>query len=47
MRRGQALAEYVMAMAGMVFVAAILFGLVRTAIRYSDRAENLVSGEYQ
>ena len=35
-----------MATAGMVLVVAILFGLVRTAIRYSDRAENLVSGEY-
>ena len=38
--------EYVLAMAGMVVVASILLGLVHVAIRYSVRAENLVSGEY-
>jgi len=46
MRHGQALIEYVLAMAGMVVVVAILFGLVHVAIRYSVRTENLVSGEY-
>ena len=46
MRNGQALLEYVLAMAGMVFVVAILWGLVSVTVRYSVRTENLVSGEY-
>jgi len=46
MRHGQALLEYVLAMAGMVFVVAILWGLVGVTIRYSARTDNLVSSEY-
>ena len=46
MRHGQALLEYVLAMAGMVVVVAILWGLVGVAVRYSVRTDNLVSSEY-
>ena len=38
--------EYVLAMAGMVVVVAILWGLVGVAVRYAVRTDNLVSGEY-
>ena len=38
--------EYVLAMAGMVVVVAILCGLVGVAVRYAVRTDNLVSSEY-
>ncbi len=43
--RGQALLEYVLALAGMTVIVAILWGLVRTTVRYADRTENLVSAD--
>ena len=38
--------EYVLAMAGMVVVVAVLWGLVDVAVRYAVRTDNLVSSEY-
>jgi len=46
MRRGQALLEYVLAMAGMAVVVVLLWGLVDVTIRYAVRTENLVSSDY-
>ena len=46
MRNGQALLEYVLAMAGLVIVVGVLCGLVEVTVRYAVRAENLVSSEY-
>lgn len=46
MRNGQALLEYVLAMAGLVIVVGVLWGLVEVTVRYAVRAENLVSSEY-
>jgi len=46
MRRAQALLEYVLSMAGLLVVAAILWGLVGVTARYAVRSENLVSSEY-
>lgn len=45
-RCGQALLEYVLALAGLLVVGAILWGLVGVTFQYSDRAENLVSSDY-
>ena len=44
-RRGQALLEYTLALAGMTVIVAILWGLVRTTIKYADRTENLVAAD--
>ncbi len=38
--------EYLVALAMLLVVVAILWGLVETAFRYADRTENLVSSEY-
>lgn len=46
MRNGQALVEYVLALAGISLVVALLFGLVGLTGRYAVRTENLVSSEY-
>lgn len=46
MKKGQALIEYVLAMAGLVVVVGVLWGLVDVTVRYAVRAENLVSSEY-
>jgi len=44
-QRGQALLEYVLALAGMTVIVAILWGLVQTTQKYADRTENLVSAD--
>lgn len=46
MRKGQALLEYVLALAGMLVVSAILWYVVSAAIKCAVRTENLVSSEY-
>ena len=46
MHRGQAMLEYVLALAGLLVVAAIFWGLVTVAIRHAERTDNLVSSEY-
>ncbi|MCR5753022.1 MAG: hypothetical protein K6G91_13790 [Kiritimatiellae bacterium] len=46
MRRGQALVEYALALAGITLVVALLVGLVGLTVRYAGRTENLVSSEY-
>jgi len=46
MRRGQAMLEYVLALAGMLVVVAVLWGLVSVTWRYADRTNNLVRSEY-
>jgi len=46
MSRGQALLEYVLALAGMLVVAAVLWGLVSVTARYAVRTDNLVASEY-
>lgn len=38
--------EYVLALAGLSVVVAILFGLVSLTGRYAVRTENLVTSEY-
>lgn len=45
-RGGQAMVEYVLALATLLVVCLIMWGLVKTAFRYADRTENLVSSEY-
>ena len=42
MRNGQALLEYVLSLAGMLVVSAILWGLVSAAVSYAERTESLV-----
>jgi len=44
-RRGQAALEYVLALAGLLVVVAILWGLVGVAARFAVRTEVLVTGE--
>jgi len=44
-RCGQALLEYVLALAGVIAVSGILWGLVSVSIKYSVRTEKLVSGD--
>ena len=46
MKSGQALLEYVLAMAALVIVASVLWNLVGVTARYAVRTENLVSSEY-
>ena len=38
--------EYVLALAGLLIVVAVLWGLVSAAIRHAERTDNLVSSEY-
>ena len=45
MRRGQAMLEYVLSLAGLVVVVGILWGLVAVAVRYADRTETLVTSD--
>ena len=45
-RRGQALLEYVLALAAMLGIVAVLGFLVSGAIRFGERTERLVSSEY-
>jgi len=44
-RPGQAMLEYVLSLAAMMVVVAILWGLAGVALRYADRTEDLVSSE--
>ena len=45
MHRGQAMLEYVLALAGLLVVVGILGGLVSAAIRHSARTESLVAAD--
>lgn len=45
-RRGQALLEYVLVLAGLLVVVGILGTLVGVTVRYAARANNLVASEY-
>ena len=45
-RRGQALLEYVLVLAGLLVVVGILGTLVSVTGRYAERANNLVGSEY-
>jgi len=44
-RKGQALLEYVLALAGVLVAVGILWGLVDVTARYSVRTERLVSAD--
>lgn len=46
MRKGQAALEYVLALAGLLVVTAILWQLVGVTMRYAERTERLVTSEY-
>ncbi len=46
MRRGQALLEYVLSLAGVVVVFGILWTLTGTAVRYAVRTEKLLCSDY-
>lgn len=46
MRRGQAMLEYVLALAGLLVVFGILWGLVAATKRYALKSENAVACEY-
>lgn len=46
MRVGQALLEYVLAVAGLIVIITVLWLLVDLTARYAVRTENLVSSEY-
>lgn len=45
-RRGQAMLEYVLALAGLLMVIAALWTLVGVTVKYANRTEGLVSSEY-
>ena len=45
-RHGQAMLEYVLVLAGLLAVCAILWTLVGTAVRSGARAESLVTSDY-
>ena len=45
MRRGQAMLEYVLSLAGLLVVVGILWGLVAVAFRHAERTENLVTSD--
>lgn len=38
--------EYVLALAGLLVIVTILWGLVNVTVRYAVRTENLVTSEY-
>ena len=46
MKRGQAMLEYVLAFAGILVVAAVMWCMVSAVRKQSVRTENLVSSEY-
>ena len=46
MRGGQALLEYVLVLAGLLAVTAILWGLVGAVIRHGERTRALVASDY-
>ena len=45
-RRGQAALEYILALAGLLVVVAILWNLIGVSARYAVRTERLVTSEY-
>ena len=45
MRKGQAMLEYVLSLAGLLVVVGILWGLVAVAFRHAERTENLVTSD--
>lgn len=45
-RRGQAMLEYVLALAGLLVVGSVLWYFVVAANRHAERTENIVSSEY-
>ena len=45
LRPGQAMLEYMLSLAALLVVAALLWGLVGVALRFADRTEDLVSSE--
>lgn len=45
LRPGQAMLEYVLSLAALMVVVAILWGLVGAALRYADRTEDLVTAD--
>lgn len=45
LRTGQAMLEYVLSLAALMVVVAILWGLVGVALRYADRTESLVTSD--
>ncbi len=46
MRKGQALLEYVLALAGLAVVVSVLGFLVSASVGFGVRTERLVSSEY-
>jgi hypothetical protein len=46
MRKAQAVLEYVLALAGLLVVVSVMWGLVRASWRQSERAGNLTISEY-
>ena len=44
-RGGQALLEYVLVLAALLVVVALVWGLVGVSRRYADRTENLVTSD--
>lgn len=45
-KRGQVMLEYVLALAGLLVVCSILWGMVAVTMKYSSRVVNLVSSDY-
>lgn len=45
-RRGQAALEYVLSLAGLLVVVAVMWGLVEASRKQSDRTMKLVVSEY-
>jgi uncharacterized protein (UPF0333 family) len=45
-RRGQAALEYILAFAGLLAVAAIMWGVVGASEKQSERAVRIVTSEY-
>jgi len=45
MRKGQAMLEHVLSLAGLLVVVGTLWCLVRAAVRYAERTENLVAAD--
>ena len=45
MNGGQALLEYVLALAGLTVVVGILWGLVAVTLRHAERTESLVTAD--
>lgn len=44
-RKGQAMLEYVLSLAGLLVVVGILCGLVRVTFHYAERTERLVTAD--